>query len=301
MGGGTTRNKQTTTQTLPQNQQRNVDQLLSGALDYFNTGGRQFYDGDLVADQNFNQVAGQNNLVNYATGAGSDLIGRAISANDTFLDPNAIFNPDQMPGFSGVVDDFTRGYTDNLLEQVLPSVRAGATASGQFGGSASGIGEALAVDRSNQSLADGLSQLYLGAYGQGLDSFNQAQNRIPGLFGLGAQPGQIQTAVGDQQQQQAQNEIQADASRFEFEQNEPVFLLNLLRELTGGAGQYGGTTTTNATQSVDSSPVNQVLGGALGLASLWNPTASLFGGLSGAAGRGVALPPIQQQAAQVGG
>lgn len=292
MGGGETRSRQTTTTTLPAGQQRNVDQLLSGALDYFQSGGRQFYDGDLVANFNPNQVSGQQNLLDFSGGVGRDLVSNAIAANNTFLDPNVIFNPDQLPGFSGVVDDFTRGYTDNLLEQVLPSIRAGATASGQFGGSASGIGEALAVDRTGQSLADGLSQLYLGAYGQGLDSFNQAQNRIPSLFQLGLQPGQIQNAVGGQQQQQAQDEISADAARFEFEQNEPIFLLNLLRDLTGSYGQYGGTQQTNASQETASSPVNQVLGGALSLASLWNPATSLFGGMLRGAG-GVSGPALQ--------
>lgn len=280
MGGGRTSSSSTTTTSLPANQQRNVDQLLNGALQYYNSGGREFFPGDLIADFNANQVGGQNQLLSYAGGQGQDLINSAFDANSLFLDPNNIFNPSQIPGFQGTVDDLTRNYTTNLLENILPAVRGGATASGQFGGSASGIGQALSVDRSQQALGDSLSNLYLGAYGQGLDSFNQAINRVPGLFQLGAAPGQIQSGVGDIQQNQAQREIQGEVARHEFEQNEPIFLLQLLRELTGQAGTFGGSTQTNSSQKTSSSPVTQALGGALSLASIWNPASSLFAGMS---------------------
>lgn len=280
MSGGETRSKQTTTMSLPANQQRNVDELMSGALDYYRGGGRAFYPGDLIAGFDPAQKVGQSMLLDYAGGAGQDLVDQAISANSLFLNPDNIFNPGNIPGFQGAVDDLTRGYTTNLLENVLPSVRAGGTSSGQFGGSASGIGQALAVDRSNQALGDALSQMYLGAYGQGLGMFNNAISRAPALFGLGTLPGQIYSDVGATRQGQEQREIQADAARHEFEQNEPIFLLNLLRDLTGQYGQYGGTQTTDTRQKTDSSPINQALGGALSLASLWNPAASLFSGLA---------------------
>lgn len=283
MGGGRSSSSQTTTTTLPANQQRNIDQLLNGALQYYNSGGREFFPGDLIADLNQNQVGGHDQLLGFAGGQGQDLINSAIGANSLFLDPNNIFNPSQMPGFQGTVDDLTRNYTTNLLENILPAVRGGATAAGQFGGSASGIGQALSVDRSQQALGDSLSNLYLGAYGQGLDSFNQAINRVPGLFQLGLAPGQVQSGVGDVQQNQAQREIQGEVARHEFEQNEPIFLLQLLRELTGQAGTFGGSTQTNSSQKTKGSPITQALGGALSLASMWNPASSLFGGLAPAA------------------
>ncbi len=279
MGGGTTRSRQTTTTTLPANQQRNVDALLGGALDYFNTGGRSFFPGDIVADFDPLQSVGQNLLVNYAGGPGGDLVNRAVAANNVFLDPANIFNPSNIPGFSGMEEAITRSLTQNLTENILPRIGAEGTMSGQFGGSATGIGEGLAAGRTSDAIGDALAPLYLGAYAQGLNSFNQAQNRIPSLFGLGLQPGQITSAVGAERQNQAQNEIQGDVARFEFEQNEPVFMLELLRQLTGQAGTFGGTTTTNSKQSVDSSPVNQAIGGALALSSLWNPMTSIFGNM----------------------
>lgn len=287
MGGDSSqKSKQTTTTELPANQQGNIDQLLSGALDYYNSGGRNFFAGDTVADFDPLQTQGQNQLVNYANGAGQDLINRATSANDVFLDPNNIFNPSQIPGFQGNVDALTRGFTQNLTENILPSVRGGGTASGQFGGSATGIGEALSVERSNAGLSDSLSDLYLGSYGLGLDSFNQAQNRVPGLFNLGAAPGQITTGVGDARQNQEQAEIGGERERFEFGQNEQMILLDFLKNITGGAGQFGGTTTTEGkTTGGSGSPINQGLGGLMSLASLWGG-GGVGGGLTQGAGTG---------------
>jgi hypothetical protein len=294
MGGdNTTSSTQTTTQTLPANQQNNVDQLLQGALQYFNSGGRTFFPGDTVANFDPLQTSGQNQMVNFAQGTGQDLVGNAIRGNQFFLDPNNIFNPQNVPGFQGNVDALTRGFTQNLTENILPNVRAGGTASGQFGGSATGIGEALATERSNAGLSDSLSDLYLGAYGLGLDSFNQAQNRVPGLFNAGLAPGRVTSGVGDVRQNQAQAEIGGERERFEFGQNEPIAMLQLLRDLTGSAGQYGGTSTTTGTQSGgENSLFNQGLGTFLTLASLFLNPAGATAGLTQGAGVGASHVPI---------
>jgi len=271
MGSRKQTSTQSTTQSLPANQQRNVDSLLQGALDYFNTGGRSYFPGDTVADFDPLQTAGQNQLVGYAGGVGQDLVGSAIEGNQFFMDPRNIFAPENIPGFQGSVDALTRGYTQNLTENILPNVRSGDTFSGQFGGSAGGIGQGLAVGRSNEALAGSLENMYLGAYGQGLDTLNQAMNRAPSLFALGAAPGSLMTGVGAERQGQEQKEILGGMARHEFEQNEPAVILSLLQALTGNLGQYGGTTDTTATESTSGGGVAQALGGALSLASLLAP------------------------------
>ncbi len=281
MGGGSQKQKsqQTQTTSLPANQQRNVDTLLAGALDYFNSGGREFFPGSTVAQFDPSQTEGQGQLLNFASGTGQDLVNRAISGNDFFLDPENIMDPNRIPGFQGSVDDLTRGYTQNLTENVLPAVRGGATAAGQFGGSASGIGQALTAERSNQGLSDSLANMYMGAYGQGLDMFNQAQNRAPGLFALGAAPGRLTSSVGDVRQAQDQRNIGEDVARHNFGQNEPIVLLNLLKQLTGSSGEYGGTVESQGeSRTTTSSSPLQALGGLLSLATML-PT----GGASGAA------------------
>lgn len=284
--GGSSKQKnttdQTTTTTLPGNQQTNVDTLLQGALDYYNSGGRSFFPGDTVADFNPYQTQGQNQLLDFAGGTGQNLADQAIAGNQFFMDPNNILNLDNIPGYRDSQDATARAYTQNLTENILPSVRGGATSAGQFGGSASGIGQALSVDRSSQALADAQTRQDLGAYSQGLSAFNQAQNRAPSLFALGAQPGTITAGIGDANQNQQQREIDADVLRHNFGENEPLNLLSMLQQATGNAGQYGGTVDSSGTSTTTgggSSPINQALGlGTIG--------ASLYGGGGGSGGKG---------------
>jgi len=281
MGGSSTqRSEQTTTTSPPANQQTNIDQLLRGALDYYNSGGRTFFPGETVAGFDPLQTQGQNQILDYANGTGSQLIGDAFRSNAVFTNPDNILNPSQIPGFQGSVDAVTRGLTQNLTENILPSVRGGGTYSGQFGGTPQGIGEALSTARTQDTIGDVTSNMYLNAYGQGLNSFNQAMNRVPSLFALGGQPGQIASDIGTVRQGQTQREIDSDVRRHEFAQNEPIMLLNLLQALTGNAGQYGGTVeTTGKSEGGSPSGANLGIGSALSLASL-------FGGGGGFGGKG---------------
>jgi len=278
---GSSKSKSRTETILPANQQLNIDTLLQGALDFFNTGGRTFFPGDTVADFDPLQTQGQNQLINFAGGVGGDLTNEAIAGNRFFLNPENIFKPENIPGFQQVTDDITRGFTQNLTENILPNIRSGGTATGQFGGSASGIGEALSVERSNAGLADSLGALNLGAFQAGLDTFNQAQNRTPALFALGARPGQITAGVGDARQNQAQAEIGGEIARHNFEQNEPLFNLAALQSATGTAGQFGGAQETRS--EVTSSPLNQGIGALLTGASIFGPSggAGIGGGGKG--------------------
>ena len=279
MGKNSTSSTQTTNMALPANQQANVDVLMQGALDWFNQGGRSFYPGDLVADFDPMQKAGQNMLINFAQGVGGDLTGSSIAANKLMMDPKWL-DPSQNPYFTSVANDITNRTTQSFLENVLPQIGGGAIAAGQFGGSPQGVGEALASERLNQSLLEAQNQLALGQQGLGMQAFQNAIARAPGLMQLGMVPGQIVSGVGDVRQTQAQNEIKADAAKHEFEQNEPMAMLEFLKNITGRYGDYGGTQTTKATQETKGSPLNQVLGTAMALTSLWNPMTSMFQGLS---------------------
>lgn len=300
MGGKQKQEQSQTTRTiLPANQQRNIDLLMNEARNYYNSGGRQFYQGDMVADFNPYQTAGQQYMLDYAGGVGQDLVNNAMAGNNYFLDPNNIMSPENMPGFQGTVDAVQRTFTDNLLRNILPSVRGGGTSSGQYGGSASGIGQALATSEATKNIADSIAPMYMDAYGRGLDMFNQAQNRAPSLFALGAAPGTIMGQVGDATQAQQQREIDADVMKWNFAQNEPIQLLSLLQSLTGSAGQYGGTTQSNSTTSTSGggNPLGQALGIGMMLMGMPGPGASMLAGGSGAGkggatGEGGAVNPF---------
>lgn len=304
MSGGKQTSTSTQTQRLPGGQQRAVDLMLQGAVQNYLGGGREFFPGDIVADFDPLQTMGQQGIVNYAGGIGTDLINNAISANNMLLDPNMLFNPSAIPGFQGVTDAITRQMTQNLTENILPSIRQGAVGSSQFGGTGQGIGEGLAVGRTNDSLGDALSQLNLGAYQMGLNAMQNAIGRAPGLTAAGALPAQMIADVGAQRQGQAQREIGADMARFEFEQNEPIFQLQLLRDLAGRMGDYGGTVDTRSTQETEQSTLNKALGAAMIGAAMFNPALLGMGGAAGAAGGAgglmsgigsMLMPQMQQQ------
>lgn len=70
-------------------------------------------------------------------------------------------------------DAITGMMTRNLNENVMPDIRSGAIAAGQYGGSRQGIAEGLAASRMNQDLAPALANLYGGAY-------ENAQQRMAG-------------------------------------------------------------------------------------------------------------------------
>lgn len=279
MGDNSTSSTQTTTSTLPANQQTNVDALLKGALDFFNSGGRSFFPGDLVADFDPLQSQGQNQIVNFAGGLGSDLVSNAVGANNRLLDPSML-DPTNNPLFSNVLGDLLTRNTQNFNENVLPGIRTGAVSSGQFGGTPGEIAEALSTSRLAETNAQQGNALALGQQGLGLQAMLQAIGLAPSTFNLGMAPGQAVAGVGEARQNQAQNEIQGEKARHDFEQNEPIAMLEMLRNLTGQAGTFGGTQTTTGTSESSGSDLNKILGTLMAGASMINPAMSLFGGLA---------------------
>jgi hypothetical protein len=288
MGKNKSSSTQTTTMNLPWGQQQNVDVLLKGVLDWYNSGGREFFPGDMVADFDPLQSQGQNMLLNFAGGAGTDLFNNAMEANNLLLDPSML-DPSKNPYFTSVADDITRRSTQNFMENVLPQIGGGAISAGQFGGTPAEIGEALAAQRFQETLGADINTLALGQQGLGMNAMQNAIRNGPMLQTMGMQPGIITSNIGDVRQTQAQNEIQQDVARHEFEQNEPMAMLEFLKNITGGWGDYGGTQTTESEQTTEGSTANKVLGAAMLAASLWNPMMGMFSGLGTTTGLGGGL------------
>lgn len=260
------KNKQTSTQTttLPGNQQANVDLLQQGAGNWFNTGGPRFYGGNTVAQPNANVTGGQNAQLQAAQGVGG-LLNTSMQGEQFWMDPRNIFNPSNIPGFEQAMKSVTQDTTRNLTENVLPGLRSGSVASGMYGGSRQGIGEGLAVGRTSDAITRQLADMQMGAFDRGLNMYNAAQNRLPQTLNNQLMPGQVQQQIGAQQQAQEQQNINADRERWEFEQMAPLFALQQLQQLTGTAGQYGGTVRTQNVQRTGFNPM-QAVGGVASLA-----------------------------------
>jgi hypothetical protein len=64
----------TTRTVLPANQQQNVDLLMQGARDLYNSGGPQFFPGQTYANPTENQLTSRQQAANYATGVGQEFV-----------------------------------------------------------------------------------------------------------------------------------------------------------------------------------------------------------------------------------
>lgn len=286
MGGKTSQQStSTTTQMLPGMQQTNVDLLMQGARDYFNSGGAKYYGGNTVAGPADQQLQARQNAQGYATGVGQNLVDQA-QANDRFwLNPQNVFNPANIPGFQAAQDGVTRQVTRNLTENILPQIRQGSVATGSLGGSRQGLGEALAVDNTNKTLADTLGNMNMQAWNTGLNQANSAAARAPQTYGLGLNPAETLSRVGGEYQSDEQKMIDAAMTRFNFDQLAPLLNLQALQGLTGTMGQYGGTTTTNTEQKMSGgSGLGQLVGGGLSLLSMMYPPAGAAAGAAGLLG-----------------
>lgn len=261
---------QTQTTTLPGAQQTNVDTLMRGALDQYNSGGPRFFPGQTFAGSNAQQDAARAGSQAYAGGVGGALASDAV-ANDRFwMNPANIFNPQNIPGFAAATKYVTDGTTRNLTEGILPSIRGGSMLNGNLGGSRQGIAEGLAAGRTSDALAGQLGQMAMGAYSQGLNMNNAAASRAPTTFALGNAPNSLVGSVGDALRSDSQQAIDAERERFNYEQMRPLLNLQTLQGLTGTAGQYGGTTTSSGRAGVSDggAGVTQTIGTILTIAAM---------------------------------
>lgn len=132
------------------------------------------------------QAPGQNNL-------------NLSGAYDHMINGDAGANPYLTKSLQNAVDmtnaSFQKNQTDltnNLMRNVLPSLRSNSVLAGQYGGSRQGIAEGNALSDFTNQLTNANLQLGLGnsanTTGQQANAFNQGQDRaLAAMQGLGAQ------------------------------------------------------------------------------------------------------------------
>lgn len=254
MGGSRARRVETTTgrttSSLPAGQQQNVDLLMSGARDWYNTGGPQFYPGQTYAGPTENELAARQGMLGYAGGVGQQFVDQARAGEQFWLNPENIFRPENIPGFRASQQNVTDLITRNLTENVLPNIRGGSVAQGVLGGSRQEIGEGLATEGTSRAIGDTLSGMELGAYGQGLEMYSAAAGRAPQTYALGLAPSGVREYVGGQERADTQQGIDEQLARFNFEQLAPLLNLEAFKELTGTMGQYGGQIDTTGRSEI---------------------------------------------------
>jgi hypothetical protein len=221
---------------------------MRDSLAYYQGGGPKYFEGNTVAPTSPEQQQGRQAGMQYAQGVGQQGVNAAQSANNFWLNPDVLTNYSSIPGYDAnrqkIITDATRSLTDTQL----PVIRDEAILNGQYGGTSQQIGEALATSRTNEGIAGQLSQLDLGLYNTNAGMQNNAMSRAPAMFDLGLAPSSTMESIGGLNRADQQQQIDADVSRWNFEQMAPLMNLQALQGLTGSAGQYGGTTTSTGQQ-----------------------------------------------------
>lgn len=196
--------------------------------------------------------------------------------------------------------------TNNLMRNVLPSLRSGAIAAGQYGGTRQGIVEGNALSDYTNQLTNANTQLGLAnsanTSGQLANSYEQGQNRaLSAAQGLSAQ--QYARAAADASARQAADNTNVNSllTTNQLNSNNKIAGIGLQQGLLGTAQNYangdlsrlgqtagilapfqnaGATTnTTNQTTGNVSQPLYQnTAGNALGGALLGSQLGGMFGG-----------------------
>ncbi|MGH8500489.1 MAG: hypothetical protein ACRERV_17010, partial [Methylococcales bacterium] len=155
------------------------------------------------------------------------------------------------------INDARRGYRDSVSDftnEVLPSIRSGAVASGGYGSSRQGIAEGLASQQLLRNARDlGINAQDAGAqlYGQAFANAQDRQAQGAGqLAQLGQQAGQFN--VGQE------NEMQQFNARQDLTANELNNQVELQRAQAAGANRLTGSQLFESEQSMRDNFYNQM-------------------------------------------
>jgi hypothetical protein len=202
----------------------------------------------------------------------ANTVGTAANTNQ-YLSSGAFLDPGSNPYVQNAVSAATQPIFQDLSQRTLPQQQAtGAAGSGvNFGGSREGIQEGLDVQGAQRAAGQAGANIMNTALGQGLTATNQAIQQAPASAGALALPGATESTVGDVQQQQAQNVLNANNQASWFQQMLPLLKAQMLTQ--GAAGLPGGSSTSTGTTQQNADPISQIIGGA-------SAAGGLAGGLS---------------------
>lgn len=239
----------------------------------------QFYPGESFAQLSPEQLQSQQMALGQ-TGAQADIASRAQESLSFGLSPD-ILSPETNPYLAQQGEAITQRLGQSYAEQIMPGIRGGAQAAGQYGGSRQGVAEGIASRGLLQAQGDALSQLYGGAYGQGLSAMGRAQALAPSIQNLGLAPSQTYGQVGAQNQALEQARINDALAKWNFEQGLPAQQLsNYAGILSGIPLGAAGSSTSRASGSAPGGGFSGT--GAVGGATAGFSTFGVPGAIGGA-------------------
>lgn len=272
-GGGTSTN--TVSQTIPDWIKPYFQTALGYGSNLLSSGGPQYYPGQTVAPLNPVQEAGIQSTVNAAGNPYSPV--NSASNWNNFATSGALMNPSLNP------------YLQNTFNLAANSVQN--RLASEFAGSGSNVINSLPIQ--SDEMNNLATQLYGGAYGQGLQQTTANAAMAPSLSAAGYLPGQQLLATGSGLQNQTQNLINANQQAWNYGQQLPY---NTLSWYSGLLGQNAQPFSSGVSRGqMQNSPWSTALGtglmgmglyNAMGGAGALGGLGSLFGG-GAAAGAGI--------------
>ena len=179
----------------------------------------------------------------------------------------------------GMVGDIKQSLMSDVLPEISDRYRRG----GAFGGSKENLAVGRAVEGATRQMQRGLTDLYGGAYGQGLQAMGTGLGALPGLVQTGRAPVEMMSQVGGAQRGMTQDLIDAAMRKHQFQQMEPYERLQ----------RYSGTVQGQNWGSEQLGPKKKGSGlaGAAGgammgakVGSMFGPVGTVAGGLLGGLG-----------------
>lgn len=277
-GGGESSNTTTTTQVLTPEQQGLVS-LAYPQYQKFAASTPTMPTGDqAVAGFTDPQKQGQQSVLNAAGGMG-DLVNTAANTN-RYLSSGAFLDPGSNPYIQNAVKAATDPIFQNLSENTIPNQQAtAASGSGiNYGGSREGIAEGKAIQGAQRAASTAGANIMSDALNKGLQATGQAIAQTPASAASTALPGATQEAVGQQQQGQQQQVLNANNAAQWFQDMLPLLKAQSLTQ--GAAGLPGGSTTAVGQGTTNPSLMSQMIGGASAAGGLMGGGGSLLTGLA---------------------
>lgn len=250
MSGGGTNTVQT--QSVPDWLKPYYETGLDQGGQLLSTGGPQYYPGQTVAPLNPVQEQGIQMGINTANGPNATQ--GAIGANN-FETSGALLNPSMNPYLQG-----TFHQAANAVQNQLSS---------EFAQNGSNVLNSLPVQ--SDEMNNLATQLYGGAYNQGLQYMTQAQAFAPGLDQSSYMPSQYLNQMGAGLQNQTQDLINANQQAWNYNQTLPYNQLSWYSGILGQNGQPFQSQNSAATMQ------NNRATGALGGAAAGAAAGSSFG------------------------
>lgn len=211
---------------------------FQGAQNLYNQGGPSYFPGSTVAQYgaDTNSALG---MVRDQAMQGSPVAGAAgQQVTDTLQGDYLNSNP----YLDAMYNNAARGVTRNYSEAVAPSIAANFGLGGRTG---SNMAFANTMDSSRDALAQNLSGMAANMYGENYENERGRQMQASQLAPQTAQLGYYDASqllnVGQQYDTQAQNNINDQFNRYQFEQERPYD--NLGRYMGYLGGNYGSRTT----------------------------------------------------------